>query len=223
MPLPTILSGNVASALGGAYEVDNSYMFGGDANTAITNTTPTNTKIFTISFWIKFHEFPTSGGDRIIFGYYSADNTQSYMYLRTDNTLGIYEVDGGTSKIDFRTTQVFRDPSSWYSIIMAIDTSQSTNTNRFKLYVNGTQVTAWNANSYPDQHYASMLNENSLAFNVGGTAFSSDKINASICEFVFIDGQQLDQNSFGEFDEDSPKIFKPKNVSSLTFGNNGFY
>ena len=223
MPLPTILSGNVASALGGAYEVDNSYMFGGDANTAITNTTPTNTKIFTISFWIKFHEFPTSGGDRIIFGYYSADNTQSYMYLRTDNTLGIYEVDGGTSKIDFRTTQVFRDPSSWYSIIMAIDTSQSTNTNRFKLYVNGTQVTAWNANSYPDQHYASMLNENSLVFNVGGTAFSSDKINASICEFVFIDGQQLDQNSFGEFDEDSPKIFKPKNVSSLTFGNNGFY
>ena len=67
MPLPTILSGNVASALGGAYEVDNSYMFGADANTAITNTTPTNTKIFTISFWIKFHEFPTSGGDRIIF------------------------------------------------------------------------------------------------------------------------------------------------------------
>jgi len=101
--MPLILGTNSIKDTG--YNVANSYMFGGDANTAITNTTPTSTKIFTISLWIKFHEFPTSSGDRIIYGYYSADNTQSYLYLRNDFTLGFYEVDGGTSKIDFRTTQ----------------------------------------------------------------------------------------------------------------------
>ena len=219
--MPLILGTNSIKDTG--YNVANSYMFGGDANTAITNTTPTSTKIFTISLWIKFHEFPTSSGDRIIYGYYSADNTQSYLYLRNDFTLGFYEVDGGTSKIDFRTTQFFRDPTAWFHIMVAIDTSQGTNTNRFKLYVNGSQVSTFNANSYPDQNYASMLNENSLAFNVGGTGFSSSKINASICEFVFIDGSQLTPTSFGEFDSDSPNIWKPKDVSSLTFGNNGFY
>ena len=101
------------------------------------------------------------------------------MYLRNDFTLGFYEVDGGTSKIDFRTTQFFRDPAAWYHIVVAIDTSQGTDTNRFKLYVNGSQVSAFNANSYPDQNYASMLNENSLAFNVGGTGFSSSKNTAA--------------------------------------------
>ena len=220
MTAQTILPANTLSS---GYDVANSYMFGGDANTSITNTTPTNTKIFTISLWIKLHEFPTSGGDRIIYGYYSADNTQAYLYLRNDFTLGFYEVDSGTSKIDFRTTQFFRDPTAWYHIVVAIDTSQGTDTNRFKLYVNGSQVSAFNANSYPDQNYASMLNENSLAFNVGGTGFSSDKIHASICEFVFIDGSQLAPTSFGEFDSDTPNTWKPKSVSGLTFGNNGFY
>jgi hypothetical protein len=42
-------------------------------------------------------------------------------------------------------------------------------------------------------------------------------------EIVFVDGTALDQTSFGEFDEDSPTIWKPKDVSGLTFGTNGFY
>ena len=44
-----------------------------------------------------------------------------------------------------------------------------------------------------------------------------------MAEVCFIDGQQLTPTSFGEFDEDSPTIWKPKDVSGLTFGNNGFY
>ena len=43
-----------------------------------------------------------------------------------------------------------------------------------------------------------------------------------MAEVVMIDGQQLDPTSFGEFDEDSG-IWKPINVSGLTFGTNGFY
>jgi hypothetical protein len=39
---------------------------------------------------------------------------------------------------------------------------------------------------------------------------------------VLIDGQALDPTSFGEFDEDSG-IWKPIDVSGLTFGTNGFY
>jgi len=44
-----------------------------------------------------------------------------------------------------------------------------------------------------------------------------------MAEIVFIDGQALTHTSFGEFDEDSPTIWKPIDVSGLTPGTNGFY
>ena len=147
--MPTILGAN--SVRDTAFGVDNSYFIGADAKTSVTNTTPTNDKIFTISFWIKIHEFPTSGGDRPIFGHYSDSNNQAYMYLRNDGTLGIFENESGNTKLDFRTKQKLRDPSAFFNIIMAIDTSQSTASNRFKLYINGSQVTNWNAENSPNE------------------------------------------------------------------------
>ena len=222
MSAPLILGTNSIKDTG--FNVNNSYFIGADAKTSITNTTPTNTKKFTISFWIKIHEFPTSGGDRPIFGYYSDSSNQAYMYLRNDGTLGIFENKSGSTKLDFRTSQVLRDPSSFYNIIMAIDTSQATDSNRLKLYINGSQVTSFAAENYPAQDYASQWNENSLVFNVGGTATNDgNHIKGTFCEFAFIDGQQLDQTSFGEFDEDTPTVFKPISLSTLTFGNNGFF
>jgi len=219
--MPTILGANSVRDTG--FNVANSYFIGADAKTSVTNTTPTNDKIFTISFWIKIHEFPTSSGDRPIFGYFSDSNNQAYMYLRNDGTLGIFENESGNTKLDFRTTQVLRDSSAFYNIIMAIDTTQSTASNRLKLYINGSQVTTFNAENYPDQNYSSQWNENSLVFHVGGTATNDgNHIKGTFCEFAFIDGQQLDQTSFGEFDEDTPTVFKPISLSTLTFGNNGF-
>ena len=88
MTAPLILGTNSIKDTG--FDVANSYFIGADAKTSVTNTTPTNTKIFTISFWIKIHEFPTSSGDRPIFGYFSDSNNQAYMYLRNDGTLGIF-------------------------------------------------------------------------------------------------------------------------------------
>ena len=51
----------------------------------------------------------------------------------------------------------------------------------------------------------------------------SNYFDGYIAEFVFIDGQQLEIDNFGEFDSDSPNIWKPIDVSGLTFGTNGFY
>jgi hypothetical protein len=221
MSAPLILGTNSIKDTG--FDVANSYFIGADAKTSVTNTTPTNTKIFTISFWIKMHEFPTSSGDRPIFGYFSDSNNQAYMYLRNDGTLGIFENESGNTKIDIRTSQVLRDPGAFYNIIMAIDTSQGTAANRLKLYINGSQVSSFAAENYPAQDYASQWNENSLVFHVGGTATNDgNHVKGTFCEFAFIDGQQLDQTSFGEFDQDTPTVFKPIALSTLTFGNNGF-
>ena len=51
---------------------------------------------------------------------------------------------------------------------------------------------------------------------------SSDYFDGYLAEFCFIDGSALAPTEFGEYDEDTPTIWKPKDVSGLTFGTNGF-
>jgi hypothetical protein len=51
-----------------------------------------------------------------------------------------------------QTTALYRDPSAWYHIVLACDTTQATASNRLKLYVNGTQVTAFSTETYPSQN-----------------------------------------------------------------------
>jgi hypothetical protein len=36
---------------------------------------------------------------------------------------------------------LFRDVSAWYHLVFAKDTTQSTEADRLKIYVNGTQIT----------------------------------------------------------------------------------
>jgi hypothetical protein len=62
-----------------------------------------------------------------------------------------------------------------------------------------------------------------MSIGVNGQGDNATPYDGYFAEFVYIDGQQLDPTSFGEFDSDSPTIWKPKDVSGLTFGNNGFY
>jgi len=123
------------------------------------------------------------------------------------------------------TNRLFRDPSAWYHIVCAIDTTSGTADNRVRLYVNGVEETSFSTRNNPSQNTDLQVNNNSIQV-IGANYYTSSAQTYSdgyLAEFVLIDGQQLDPTSFGEFDEDSPNIWKPKNVSGLTFGTNGFY
>ena len=126
-----------------------------------------------------------------------------------------------------RTNALYRDCSAWYNIVMAVDTTDGTIGNRIKLYTNGVQTDwdgTYSADDGPDEDLI-------LNFNVATTGGNQNQhrisnsynpANFYIAEAVFIDGQQLTPSSFGETDEDSG-IWKPKSVSGLTFGDNGWY
>ena len=203
-----------------AYNVDNSCRFDSGSSDRLLRTfgTPTSAKTWTLSFWIKrcalgsteFY-FNTDGGneeDRLQFG--SAD------------TLNWFEQNSsGGTVADLNTSQKFRDVSAWYHIVVARDSTQSTASNRIKIYVNGTQVTSWTTETYPSQNDDSRFNT-AVSHEIGARN-NGTFIDAYLAEIVFIDGQQLDATSFGEFDSDSPNIWKPIDVSGLTFGNNGFH
>ena len=64
----------------------------------------------------------------------------------------LYQRVGNSSTNILITDQVFRDPSAWYHIVIALDTTQGTAANRVKAYVNGVQVTSFNTENYPSQN-----------------------------------------------------------------------
>jgi len=205
-----------------AYQVANSCRFdkAGTAYMHKSQGTPSSRRTFTYSGWIKLG---LQNIYQIIFE--SADGSHNFQIVIQDdgnnNDLRIYDYDGSTN-LDLRTSQIFRDFSAWYHVCVAIDTTQGTASNRAKLYINGTQVTAFDTATYPDQNYdtAFVANKN---IQVGRQQSGSDYFDGYMAEVCFIDGLALTPTSFGEFDEDSPRIFKPIDVSGLTFGNNGFY
>jgi len=228
--LPTIATGNVASAIGGAYEVANSCRFNA-GDSAYMHKTPGgagNRKTFTISAWCKRGDLRTDDSTTI-FAAGDGSTADGYLALSWDyvvaNALVVQWRDGGSNGFK-RTTQVFRDVSAWYHIVVAVDTTQASNSNRMKIYVNGTQVTAFGTDTAITEDRDFLVNNTNkqmVGVSVSSGGSFGSYLNAYLSEVCLIDGSQLAPTSFGEFDEDSPTIWKPIDVSGLTFGTNGFY
>jgi len=203
-----------------AYNVANSLRFERSSSDYLSKTFGSggNRKTATQSFWMKRSLLSTN----MMAGLTTTASGSYYgIQIMTDDVLDIYLYYSGSAwEGRLKTNRVFRDTNAWYHFVLAWDTTQSTASNRFKLYVNGVQETSFQVETYPNQNQDLDWNNN-IAHQImsgGGGTFSG-----YLAEFVFIDGQALDPTSFGEFDEDSPNIWKPKDVSGLTFGNNGFY
>ena len=202
------------------YDIDNSCKFEPD-NSEYLGKTPTssgNRRTFTISMWIKRTEF---GMDCYLMEAGDGDYNQSDRTLIKFDSSDKFRFGGGSS-YERITNRVFRDASAWYHIVMAVDTTDSTAGNRLKLYINGVQETSFGTSADPSQNFQYAFckdDEHTVGFN------HTDNVSyfaGYMSEVILIDGQQLDPTSFGEFDEDSG-IWKPIDVSGLTFGTNGFY
>ena len=198
------------------YDVANSVRL--DGTSAYLTRTPSsagNRQKWTWSGWVK--RSSNFAAQQTLFGVSASSSTYHLLYFSGNDTIthnyqGTY----------IETNAKYRDPSAWMHIVLAVDTTQGTNTNRLKLYVNGTQVTSFSASGYPSQNTEMNIN-NTVQHDVANSGASYNHyINGYMAEVCFINNQQLDPTSFGEFDEDSG-IWKPIDVSGLTFGTNGFY
>ena len=119
------------------------------------------------------------------------------------------------------TNQVFRDPSAWYHIVIAVDTTQATASNRVLIYVNGVQVTSFSTATYPTLNLNTKFNATNqriAAIDNGGSAYSF--YDGYLTEFNFVDGQQLTPSSFGTFN--SLGVWQPITYGG-SYGTNGFY
>jgi hypothetical protein len=203
------------SATGG-YEIDNSIKTQANAdNEWFYRSSPTigNKRTFTFSFWIKRTQLTGYQADP----YLMSQGTNARFHFAGDTLRFMF--DGGTTELE--APAKLRDTSAWYHIVLAVDTTQSTAANRVKAYLNG-QDYDWNNTKYPTQNQeSSWMSGTNMYFNTRDGDGSYDN-SGYWSEVVVVDGQQLDPTSFGEYDEDSG-IWKPKDLSGLTFGSEGFY
>ena len=213
--MATILGANTLSS---GYDVANSCRFA--TNTYLAKTASSgNQRTFTVSFWAKRSNFVTGNHHYPISFYQNANNRISFAFL-SGNSFIIYAESGGSGQLTMQTNDLYRDPNAWVHVVIAFDTTQGTDSNRLKLYINGIQITSFADITYPTQNADLTVNTN---IYIGIYDTSNNPFHGYLAEFVYIDGLQLDQTSFGEFDSDSPAIWKPKDPSGLTFGTNGFY
>ena len=204
------------------YDVANSVrMDGSSAYMTRTMGTPTDADKYTFSFWCKRSKL---GVQQSIFRSTNGNN-DSHVTFQADDTLRFEEYGGLATIGKLQTTQVFRDVSAWYHIVLIYDSGNATAGNRMRMYVNGTEVTSFGTDTNPSQDADSFFNKSGEPLHFGRTDYSGggNYFSGYVAELVMVDGQALTPSSFGEFDEDSPTIWKPKNVSGLTFGDNGFY
>jgi len=204
----------------GGYNIERSLRFN-SADSAYLNRTPASNgtrTTWTISFWLKRTALATNGS---LFG--SGTNGSNYFlfYMTSGDVLRCEEVVSGANTWNIVTTPVYRDPSSWYHIVFAFDSTQATSSNRIKLYVNGSQVTAFSTATYPTQNLNSSYWNATSSHNIGaaiaaGVAYG----NGYMTEVNFIDGSAKTPSDFGETDS-ATGVWKPKAYSG-TYGTNGF-
>ena len=155
--------GASASGTATAYSVDRSLRFNDDdsAYLARTPSSASNRKTWTLSYWVKRGNITSnqgifgaeSSGDRLVIGFGNGGSDQARFYSQSPAA-------------DLYTNRLFRDVSSWYHIVWAVDTTQATASNRIKLYVNGTQETSFDSASYPSQD-SDLSANNTVAQYVG--------------------------------------------------------
>jgi len=209
------------------YEVANSLRFNDGSSDYLNRTqgTPTNADKYTLSVWVKRCGLTTSDYHYIASFDGGSNPREHIRFNDTTDQLTWYFRDSGGTATSLTTNRLFRDVSAWYHIVCSYDSTQSTSSNRQKIYINGVQETSFSSSGYVAQNTDANLNTNSNNIKIGALGVSSPSagfFDGYMAEYVFIDGQALDPTSFGEFDEDSG-IWKPIDVSGLTFGTNGFY
>jgi len=211
-----------ANSATGGYEIDNSLRFNNpdDPNLSTTFSSAGNRRTFTISAWVKRGNI---ADDHTLFGQggTSSGNPRGVLFFAnslrfTNNTAG------NSTDTDVETNAKTRDPSAWYHAVVAVDTTQGTNSNRVKLYLNGELQTSLANSTYPDQNFEMGWNNNVL--HTVGRYPNNDAyhMDGYISEFYFIDGTQYAASDFGETNNNG--VWIPKDAKGdLTFGTNGFY
>ena len=203
------------------------------ASTYLTKTfsgAPTNAKKGTISVWFKLG----ANDDNSNNNYYRIITTGADSVNRSDINITNPSYDGAatlnftyyntSSQEDSLTTNFkFRDFGAYYHLVAAWDTTQSTASNRVKIYVNGNQLTDFSTENYPEQNDDLHFGNNSTAHHIGNSPhFATRFFQGIMTHFHYCDGYTYQASDFGQTDVTTGE-WKINTGPNVQYGNNGFF
>ncbi len=211
------------SALGGNYDIERSLIFLSGDSTYLRRTpssSGTSRTTFTISLWWKpGNSDENSLSDTRLFSSGDSLGNANYFSFSYLNSTGQLNLENGGASI--RTTAYYRDVTAWYHAVVAVDSTQSTATDRFKLYINGQRITDFSYDSFPPQNQEFSWNH-TVPHSIGREEYQDRRyFNGHITEIHNVDGQQLPPTAFGYTDFQT-NIWRPIKYRG-TYGTNGFY
>lgn len=210
-----------AAGAADAYEIDRSLRFN-DNDQAYLERTPSsdsNRTTMTLSVWVK----RANVGEMMIMESYRDDANRTRLMFDALNRMQMFQRFQNNSH-PLITEAIRRDSSAWMHLVWSIDTTQSTSSNRVKMYINGEQQSFISgSNSQPDQNEALFFNKDErhtigVGQDSGGLEVYFD---GYMAEMNFIDGQQLPPSSFAETDAVTGEYKAIEYDGS--YGTNGFY
>ena len=204
------------------YEISNSVRFDKGSSPDLTRTFSNNSnkKTWTWSGWFKScigtHEIN-------LLRYSPDDDTIDNIVISASGSIQFQIRRAPTNHAYLNTNQLLRDPSAWYHLVVVLDTTQSTDSNRVKFYLNGNQITSFASATYPSQNHEGAINSNvehtiCKYRETGGDGTRYGDF--YLAENHFIDGTAKAQTDFGEFDDNG--VWVPIKYTG-SYGNNGYY
>ena len=179
-----------------------------------------NRKTFTLSAWVK--RGIISSGEHNIFGNSDSSYNNGFaVKFNSSDQLRVIMQD--SSNYEKKPNRVFRDLSAWYHLVIQVDTTQSTATDRVKIWVNGVQETSFATDTMPSQNYDTHWNNTTQTTTVGRSGnYNGDYYDGYITHASNVDGSVVAPTVFGQTDSTSG-IWKFKSPSGVTWGTNGFH
>jgi hypothetical protein len=200
-----------ASAGGtGSITIENSILLNDDDSQVLTRTPVTtgNTKIGTMSFWYKRCDLASI---RMIV---NCDNNAQEIQFNATDQIRVLDTSGtGHSNLDYETTQVFRDTTAWGHLVFAWNTTLAAAGDRFRIYHNGIEITAFDNETAPDLN-SDMPFSRGGQLQIGANESDAQEYDGYLSDFYFIDGYRLEPTSFGSFDSNG--VWRPQTYSAST-------
>jgi hypothetical protein len=200
--------------------IANSCRFNDGSSDSLTRTPSSagNRRTFTLSLWFKRASNFASFNNILWVG--NDANNRTLIQISDVDVIDLQNKSGGSVNAKLSSNVKRRDPSAWYHLVWSVDTTQGTDSNRMKLYVNGVQETSFSTETYPSQNADFFINNNQ-SHSIGKQNDSaSGFFDGYMSEVVLIDGQQLLPTSFGAFNPVT-NIWEPIGYAG-TYGTNGF-
>jgi len=172
-----------------------------------------NRKTFTFSGWFKRSDI---AGRNFIFSGGQDNQYQNAFGVEFGDKLYVYDYD----VTHLITSASFKDTSAWYHVVVAVDTTQATASNRIKLYVNGEQITSFSTANYPGQNENTGINM-AHPQQVGSSGSGSHSYDGYMAHVHLTDGYAYAASSFGSTATNGQWV--PNIAPSVTYGTNGYF